>query len=358
MKALFFILPLLAMAAPAGAQQTKVLTAEKHNEYGLVYSLPITALQVTITAEKETRIAGPYAKYAKKYLANDRIIAESGEEWTLLSVDVKPYGAVDPDSRYLMQLKAGATTFIGVAQDGMLLSINCEPEAPVNTKAKDLPQPSQGRPTGKEYLKYVDEDFIASQSTAKQAQMLAENIMEVRDAHISLTRGTADNMPTDGRQLELMLNSLRDQEEAMTAAFTGSTYTETISHTYTYVPEEDGTEILFRFSDFKGFCAPNDYAGAPVQIRVNITAEGALPVDEKGVEKQLPKDAVRYCIPGDAQITIAYDGETLYNRELEFSQFGVVFGLAPTLFTDRKAPTYAIFNPITGGIKEIGTIQQ
>ncbi|MDE6805204.1 MAG: DUF4831 family protein, partial [Muribaculaceae bacterium] len=177
MKALFFILPLLAMAIPAGAQQTKVLTAEKHNEYGLVYSLPITALQVTVTAEKETRIAGPYAKYAKKYLANDRIIAESGEEWTLLSVDVKPYGAVDPDSRYLMQLKAGATTFIGVAQDGMLLSINCEPEAPANTKAKDLPQPSQGRPTGKEYLKYVDEDFIASQSKAKQAQMLAESLM-------------------------------------------------------------------------------------------------------------------------------------------------------------------------------------
>ena len=62
MKALFFLLPILAMATTAGAQQTKVLTAEKHNEYGLVYSLPITALQVTVTAEKETRIAGPYAK--------------------------------------------------------------------------------------------------------------------------------------------------------------------------------------------------------------------------------------------------------------------------------------------------------
>lgn len=144
----------------------------------------------------------------------------------------------------------------------------------------------------------------------------------------------------------------------MTAAFTGTSYTETVSRTYTYVPEEDGTEILFRFSDFKGFCAPNDYAGAPVQIRTNITAEGALPVDEKGVEKQLPKDAVRYCLPGNAQITIAFDGETLYNRELEFAQFGVVFGLAPTLFSDRKAPTYAIFNPVTGGLKEIGTLQQ
>lgn len=358
MKAFYLALALTFIGTSLlPAQQTKVLSADKHNEYGLVYSLPITALEVTVTAEKETLIAGPYAKYAKKYLANDHIVSQSDEVWTITDINVAPYGAIDPDSKYLMQLKPGATAFIGVAQDGMLLTINKEP--PAQTQAPlmlERPAPAPNKLTGKEYLKYVDEDFIASQSTAKQAQMLAESIMEVRDAYISLTRGTADNMPTDGRQLELMLNSLKDQEEAMTAAFTGSSYKETVRRTYTYVPEEDGTEILFRFSDFKGFCAPDDYAGAPVQIRVNITAEGSLPTDDKGVEKQLPKDAVRYCIPGNAQVTIAFDGKTLYNRELEFSQFGVVFGLSPALFTDKKAPSYAIFSPVTGGLKEIGVL--
>ena len=29
-------------AASADAQQTKMLTADKHNEYGIVYSLPLT----------------------------------------------------------------------------------------------------------------------------------------------------------------------------------------------------------------------------------------------------------------------------------------------------------------------------
>ncbi len=76
----------------------------------------------------------------------------------------------------------------------------------------------------REYLQYVDEDFIASQSSVKQAQMLAENLMEIRDAKTSLTRGTAETMPTDGRQPELMLESLRHQEAAMTAAFTGASY--------------------------------------------------------------------------------------------------------------------------------------
>lgn len=357
MKQFLTVVALILIGSLSYAQQTKILSADKHNEYGLLYSLPVTALEITVTAEKETLIAGPYAKFAKKYLANDHIIAESGEQWTLTDISVRPYGAVDPDTKYLMQLKPGATTFIGVAQDGMLLSINKEPVEPRLTKSSDFKSAPASRLTGKEYLKYVDEDFIASQSSAKQAQMLAENIMEVRDAHISLTRGTADNMPTDGKQLELMLNSLRDQEQAMTAAFTGSSYKETVTRTYTFVPEQDGTDIVFRFSDFKGFCAPNDYAGAPVKLKVNVTAEGSLPVDDKGVEKQIPKDGIRYCIPGQAQIIISFEGETLFNKEMEFAQFGVVFGLSPTLFTDRKSPSYAIFNPVTGGLVEIGTLQ-
>lgn len=355
---------LIAAAIAAGssnisAQQTKVLTAEKLNDYGLVYSLPVTALEITVTAEKKTLIAGPYAKYAKKYLATDKIISENAEIWTIKDVYVRPYGAVDTDTKYLMQLKPGATTFIGVDQNGMILSINREPEdlrinAPSYRPSEINPSPQ--RPNGKEYLQFVDEDFIASQSSAKQAEMLGSAIMEVRDARLSLTRGTADTMPTDGKQLELMLNSLAEQEGAMTAAFTGSEYTEIVSRTYTFVPEEDGESTLFRFSDFKGFCAANDYAGSPFRIRVNVTSEGSLPSDPNGKEKEMPKDAIRYAIPGAAQITLSHDNQTYFNKEMEFAQMGVVFGLNPALFTDKKAPAYAVFSPVTGGILELATL--
>lgn len=347
---------LLSFALSGKSQQTKLLTAEKHNDYGLVYSLPITALEITITANKETRIAAPYSKFAKKYLAVDKIISEDEERWTITGVSVRPYGAVDPEARYIMQLKPGATTFIGVDQDGMLLSINREPVSPVNAPSY-RPAAEPIKLTGKEYLQFVDEDFIASQSSAKQAEMLASAIMEVRDAKISLTRGTADVMPTDGRQLELMLNSLAEQEKVMTAAFTGTSYNETIVRTYTYVPEDEGTQTLIRFSDFKGFCSAKDYAGAPLNIRVNVTAQGTIPTDSDGRQRELPKDAIRYCVPGAAQVTLSCEGETLYNNELEFAQFGEIFGLNPSLFTDKKSPSFAVFNPITGGLKEIGSIQ-
>lgn len=358
MKIYRSLLTLLAAALmlPAGAQQTKVLTAEKHNEYGLVYNLPKTALQVTVTACKKTRIAGPYAKYAKKYIGTDRVISDNSEFWTVSDVKIVPYGVADTETQYLMQLKPGSTTYIGVADDGMLLSVNAEP---VRTQLKDLSgsRLPESTPDCTEYLQYVDEDFLGSQSSAKQAEMLAASLLEVRDSYVQLTRGTADNMPTDGKQLELMLNSLKAQEDALTNAFTGVEYESVETRVYTYLPAENGREILFRLSDFAGFVAPDDYSGEPFYITTKIVREGTIPTDANGEEKKFPKDGVVYAIPGTAGITLSFKGSTLVKKEFEFAQFGTVFGLDPKLFTSRKEPSYAIFSDVTGGVLEIGTVQ-
>lgn len=339
------------------AQQTKILTAEKHNEYGLVYSLPITSLSITVTAEKETLIAGPYANYAKKYLGVQNPILTSGEKWTIKNVEVSRYGVIDSENRYLMQLKPGSTTFIAVDADGMLQSINIEPaNSAVEPSQPVISEPEQ-RFSGLEYLEFANEDYHASQSTAKKAEILAEQLMEAREYYRDLTRGTAETTPTDGKQLELMLTNLRREDRALTAAFTGCSYKETITRTYTYLPEDDSSEILFRFSDFKGFCGPKDYAGAPVGISVSITAKGQLPVDALGKEKEIPKDAIRYRIPGEARIAISFGGEILFSKEMPFGQFGCEFGLSPSLFTDKKQPSYAIFDPVTGALLELATLK-
>lgn len=356
-KAFLTASALLAASFPAFAQQTKMLTADKHNEYGLVYTLPVTAFDIEVTATREVRKAGPYYQYAKKYVGTDVVVKEDAEIWTIESVKVRPYGAPDDKSKYLMQLKPGATAFIGVAADGMLLSINCNPAEP-----EDVETSSPGRVEGeelsdREYLQYVDEDFIASQSSAKQAQMLAESLMEIRDAKISLTRGTADAMPTDGKQLELMLNSLRHQEAAMTAAFLGNITKETVVRHYSFIPEEDGRNVLFRMSDFSGFVGADDYSGEPVYVNVNVTNEATLPVDSKGEAKKLPKDAVVYNVPGTAVLSLSHKGKSLFSKEYEMAQFGVVFGLNPDLFSDKKDPSYAVFDSATGALKEIGSVK-
>lgn len=356
MKKIILLLVGMAMGLiPVNAQQTKMLTADKHNEYGLVYTLPRTGLVIDVTARRDVYLAGPYFQYAKKFIGTDKVVKENYETWTITDVKVYTQGIPVTDDRYLMQLKPGALTSICVADNGMLLSINRESVAP---SVPPVPEDKEGSvPDMKEYLKYVNEDFIASQSSAKQAQMLSESLMEIRDSKISLTRGTAETMPTDGRQLELMLNSLAHQEESITNAFTGAHYSSTYTHRYEVVPgDEEGRTVLFRLSDFAGFVGADDYSGEPVYFTLNVTGRGELPVDAKGEEKKLPKDAVIYNIPGTAKVKISWRNNTLYEQEFEFAQYGTQFGLQPTLFSDKKERSFATFNPCTGALKEIGVV--
>ena len=355
-----YIIPVIAAALATGAasaQQTRLLTADKHNEYGLVYTLPQTALEIEVTATRTVEKAGPYFQYAKKYIGTDNVVKADSEKWTITGVKVTPYGVADDEEEYLMQLKPGALTYICVGDDSMLAAINKDLKQAADRPARKVREKREGKDEPldmKEYLQYVNEDFIASQSSAKQAQMLAENMMEIREAKVALTRGTAETMPTDGRQLELMLNSLARQEAAMTAAFCGTTQTETFTNRYTFVPAEDGRNILFRMSDFAGFVDADDLSGDPVYLTVEVTRRGELPVDSKGEEKKLPKDAVMYNIPGAARISISTLGRTLFEEEFDFAQFGVKFGLTPSLFSNKKERSYAIFDTVTGALKEIG----
>ena len=71
----------------------------------------------------------------------------------------------------------------------------------------------------------------------------------------------------------------------------------------------------------------------------------------------MPKGGVAYCIPGTASISISYDGKTFWDGSIDAAQYGVVFGLDPKMFSDKKSPAYLILDPATGGIKELGTIE-
>lgn len=346
---------LLTGSFAASAQQTRILTAEKHNDYGIVYMLPTTVLDIELEAERTVYKTGPFKQYARKYIGTDKVVTEDGESWTLTRVRVTPRGVADADKRYVMQLKPGALTSVCVADDGMLLAINRDAEPTKILDAWKSSELSQSTLTDNEYLQYVDEDYIASQSSAKRAQLLAESLMEVRNSKVALSRGTAETMPTDGRQLELMLESLRHQEKCLTEAFTGTIQTQKAVTKLTYVPVADktGRHILCRLSDFAGFVASDDYSGDPVYIDIREESRGQLPLNEKGEERAWPKDGVAYMIPGTAHITISTGGRGLFDADIELAQYGVTFALQPNLFSDKKAPQQALFNPTTGALISI-----
>ena len=56
------------LVATGWAQQAEQVTIGDNFDYGITYSLPTTALQLTVTAQCTVTVAGQYAIYAEKLL--------------------------------------------------------------------------------------------------------------------------------------------------------------------------------------------------------------------------------------------------------------------------------------------------
>ena len=46
----------------------------------------------------------------------------------------------------------------------------------------------------------------------------------------------------------------------------------------------------------------------------------------------------------------------MWEGSIDAAQYGIVFGLDPKPFNDRKDPSYLILNPVTGAIRELGSV--
>lgn len=338
----------------APAQETQKLTAGKHNEYGLIYSLPTTALDIEVVATKTIRKAGPYYKYAEKYMGVKGAITENSESWELTAVKVYPFGVPNKDEQYLIQCKVGTTPFIFLSKEGLPLSINADPVLDSVNVVKPVARKSSPLDNN-QYASVMSEELLMSGSTSRMAEVAAKQIYRIRESRVNLVTGEVDKLPADGESFKLVMTQLDEQEAALTALFMGTTQTETVVKHFTYVPTGDvKNDVIFRLSDFYGIVNKEDVSGAPVYLNVEVVQKGELPVDNKGKEKKMPKDGVAYCIPGKADVSVTYNNKVYCKAQVQVAQFGVIFGLDPSLFTDKKSPSYVIFYPETGAIREIG----
>lgn len=346
---------ILLLPGAALAQSTRMLSADKTNDYGLVYTLPATAVCVEIDVKHTIRKAGPFYQFAKKYIGTSNAVGEDSETWEITAARLSTFGVPNDTAAYRMQLKPGVLTQICVSDDGMLLSVNKKSDAPKALPESRLQSAITAR-SPEAYLKYTNEDFMAAQSAAKRAQLLSESLIEAKEARLELTRGTADNMPADGEQMKLLLQELENQERAITEAFTGTEVSESLTGVFYLLPDEDGVYDLIRLSDFGGFVETDDFSGELVELVVGEFSKVETPTGPDGLPKKLPKDALIYTIPAKANVAVRFRGRNLVSKDFDFGQFGTTFGLAPALFTDKKAPSYVIFDPATGAIRRLGLL--
>ena len=354
---IFTAIAAMALAIPAPAQTTQRLTASKANDYGIVYSLPVTELDIYVEAQVTERTPGEFQNYSRRHLGITDAIRQPSKSIDVKSVTIVPRGVADPDNRWLTAFKGGQPVYMLLDPAGMPLALNTD-RLPAVTEP-DIPEPQDPQPTILEQdiaRQAMTEDMIRSSSLSKRAELAAQRIFELRDMRSDLLSGQADNPPADGRAMQLVLDNLSGQEAALTAMFAGTERRYTLVKALTLRPDSLGLsdEIIARLSPVGGILDPDDLSGAPLTVSVDVIEPGALPLDEKGQPKRFPKGGVAYRIPGRALVTLRYDGREVGRREVSLAQLGATFGLDPDLFTNRKAPSMAQFDPATGAVILLG----
>lgn len=351
----------LAVTA-AQAQTVQKFTAGKATEYGISYSLPVTVLDVTVETQTTVCEPGPFYKYARRYFNVDDPISAPSTRVEVKSVTLASHGEADPAERYLVTFKPGFTPFMMIRPDGVPLAINTEDT--FKPAEVSLPEPVAAKPTAletPEARQALGEEIMQSQSTAKRAELAAAQIFALRQSRNDIITGQADQMPADGKSMELVLNNINAQEAALMAMFVGTIKTSTDVVTLSYTPtgerDSENRMVLARVSATDGLVAADNLSGAPIYMSINVTDRPEMPLNAKGMVVEIPKDAFIYCMPGRVDVNVEFGGETLASASFEMAQYGIKYGLKPNTFADKKEAAYAVFDPSTGAIVELGTVR-
>ena len=324
---------------------------------GAVYFLPKTAVTVTVQVEKTTYTPGDFCQYAERFLRITDVSPTPSVSYRIVAIRQDAVAVPDTAKRYAVKFDAKTSaTNVRLSDNGILLGINTE-----RSEVRDYTQPQNYSFTShlspltskSNPRQYMNEETLAAGSTAKMAELTAQDIYEIRESRNLLVRGQADNMPKDGEQLRLMLKQLDMQDRALTSLFIGTYDKDTIQKVFTIVPSEsDRREVVFRFSEKLGLVDADDLAGVPYYILIEDlkTVPKPEPVDPK--KKLKPVYGIFVNIPGRLRSTLNNTQGIIATDEFPAGQFGNVGLLSGALFNKRYT-TRLRLNPLSGAVNHL-----
>ena len=352
---LFLLSTILLVVSCISAQKTVRMDAIKANDYGVVYSLPKTSLVVTLEVKKTTYQRGDFYQYAQRYLSISEPIIENHTEYTLEDISVVNQGIPDKTNSFMVEFRSNTVApYVYLTEDGLLCSINAE--------AQLAPHVLKGYPSQSEISlnarRFFSEETLMAGSTAKQAELVAKQIFDLRRSRNDILTGEAENMPPDGNAYKLVMEQLNAQEKALTEMFSGKEQTEFIVKEIRVIPEENSIDrkVVARFSQKLGLLDSDNLAGEPIYLslknKMPLPATELSDKDRQRFEKKLSEGIV-YNIPGKAELVIEFRNNVVKHMETDVVQFGTQDVLVKKMFDSRKQPVKVIFYPELGAIKQI-----
>lgn len=326
----------LAVAMICGAN-VPAQAQESANPSGtILYSLPKTTIHLTVTAEKESFLAGPYAKYAQKYLGNEAR-TEDAESYSIKTVDIAPYIEADMDNCYTANMtakEAQSSNFIKFCSQGLIAmsdSYTGKSEAwrfpSIAGNEAFAGKGVSGNLTNATTTLYksvktdggfskvaVQQSEVVEKSLEKKAAEAAQTIFNLRKSRVQIITGDTD-ATYSGEAMKAALDEISRLEQEYLTLFYGITETSEQTMNFDVIPTTDNKKqmyIAFRISDTEGLLPAGNVDGRPVVLQLTkdgeIASQGGSMLSaataklKKSISYRTPATVTAKLIDGDVVI--------------------------------------------------------
>lgn len=319
----------------------------------VVYSLPSTTITLEVEAVREVYTAGPYARYADKYLG---VAAKESSEtkFELLSIKAVPYIEADQSMRMVANLSsfkgAAAATFFDFSSQGLVIladeskggenSWRFPPLRTNSMQAKEATSnlantettlyKSERTSSGSERVA-ITQTQVVQKSVERKAQETADAIFVLRERRLQIITGDTD-ATFAGEAMKSAIDEINRLEAEYLSLFLGTTEQSIQTMSFDVVPKADNSRqmyIAFRLSDTQGLLPSNNMGGRPIVLELTVEEAPATQLDihsAKSTGKTSAKEGslIFYRVPAICQMKIMDGQQILMQSRIPIYQLGEV----------------------------------
>jgi hypothetical protein len=250
-----------------------------------------TTLYIDITVDCQEIVAGPYARYAQKYLGVAAPLAD----------------------KVLYEITSAKISEVS--------NIHTEYE-PVFSGATTHMNPLHGFPK-----LLIDRTSGSGRSLEESASLAAAMIFDIRKSRYELITGDAGEN-VFGAGLGDALRELDRLEEEYLSLFLGKQTNRTTTRNYNIIPSQDEmTYVVCRFTTTDGLLPEDDLSGEPVVLELKPVAGSASSDGLNIATKPTSKNPAHRLVP-DVRCRIIVNGTEMASTTIPIEQFGRTVYLA------------------------------
>ena len=299
------------------------------------YALPQTTITLEVEAVREHFHAGPYAKFAQKYLGVDAR-QEDQTTCTLSAVRMTPMIEADQANRFFITPDKNSMSFLSLTSQG-LIAVNDGSfgngsqwrfasqaagdfsdkgvSSNLTSEATTLYRGVDGNRVG------VQQNMVVQKPLEQRAKEAAEMIFDLRKKRVQIVTGDTD-ATYSGEAMGAALSEIAALEKEYMSMFIGYSDFQTQKLKCDVVPEKDRksqTYVAFRLSDADGIVSADNMSGKPYLLA--LTPQPVSPSSGRGTAAQ--GNVAVYRIPAICSVKLTDGVNPILQDRVAVYQLGV-----------------------------------